>query len=43
MAFEFDANSARPEDQFDPTTAKPEKPAGALRKLGIWAYPPPKA
>ena len=34
MAFEFDANSARPEDQFDPTTAKPEKPAGALRKLG---------
>jgi hypothetical protein len=34
MAFEFDASTAKPDDgSFDPTTAKIEKPSGALRKL----------
>ena len=33
MAFEFDANTAKADGEFDPTTATPVKPAGAIRKM----------
>ncbi len=33
MAFEFDAATARPDGEFDPSTATPVKPRGAIRAL----------
>ena len=33
MAFEFDASTAKAENTFDPSTAQPEKPSGAIRRI----------